>query len=124
MQNIICSFHIGLHRLHREELTAGDLLQRCGVEDIIHAWHRVCNGAGIPDIPDIKLHLIRIRRISGLQLVPHVVLFFFIPAEDPDRSDICRQKVLHYRVSEGSGPACDHQGCAVKCDHVPYSPVI
>ena len=41
VENIVRPLHIGLDGLHREELAGWHLLERSGMEDIIHARHGV-----------------------------------------------------------------------------------
>lgn len=80
--------HIGLDRLKRKELAGGHLLERRCVEDVVHAIHGVFDRSQIADIANEKLDLIRHLGHSGLELMPHVVLFLFIAGEDADFGDI------------------------------------
>ena len=106
-EHVVGADHVGLHGFHGEELAGGHLLQRGGVEDIVHPPHGILHGADIPDIADIVPDLLRHLRHGRLKLVAHIVLLLLVPGEDADLPDIRIQKPPQHRVAEAAGTAGD-----------------
>ena len=117
-QNIVRAYHIRLHRLHREELAARDLLQRRRVEDVVCPGHRAPAALQAPHVPDVELDLVRDIRVLRLVLVPHVVLLLLVPREDPDLRYVGPQKTVQDCVPKTAGTAGDHQCLSCKNAHV------
>ena len=103
LQNIAGSEHIGLHRFKREKLAARHLLQRSGAEHVIDASHHAVNRLPVPDIADVKFDF------GVLQLVPHVVLLFFVTRKNADLPDLAVEKTPQYGVAETAGAAGNQQ---------------
>ena len=101
-QDIIRADDIGLDGLHREELTARDLLQCCGMEDVIHTRHGVATRLQVAYVSDKKLDLVCHVGVFHLVFVTHIVLLLLIAGEDADFSDICTEKAVQHCVTEGS----------------------
>ena len=101
-QNIVRANDIGFDGLHREELTARDLLQCCGMEDVIHARHGIAARLQIAYIADKKLDFMGHIRVFHLVLVTHIVLLLLIAGEDADFSDIRTEEAVQHCVTEGS----------------------
>ena len=118
VQHVVRADDIGLHGLHREELAAGDLLQRRRMEDVIDPAHRALQGRFVPHVADIELDLVRHVRVLRLILVPHVVLFLLIPAEDPDLADVGPEEPPQHRISETPGPPGNHQCLVFENGHI------
>ena len=113
-EHVIRAKDIGFHRLQREKLAGGDLLQRGGVEDVIHPDHRVFQRLQIAHIADVELDLVRNGGIPRLVFMPHVVLLFLIPGENADLADVRLQKAVQHRVAEGAGASGDEECFAGK----------
>ncbi len=94
LQGVFCSQYIGVHGLKRIKLAGRYLFQRSLTEHIIDAAHGRVDTVKIANIAEIKLNLV------VLELVPHVVLFFLVAAEDTDFANICIQE---------STRACRHE---------------
>ena len=107
-QDIVRSDDIGLDGLHREELTARDLLQCCGMEDVIHARHGIAARLQVAYIADKKLDLMGHIRVFHLVFVAHIVLLLLIAGEDADFSDICTEKAIQHCVTEGTCSTSNH----------------
>ena len=101
-QDIVRTDDIGFDGLHREELTARELLQCCGMEDVIHARHGIAARLQVAYVSDKKLDLVCHVRVFHLVLVAHIVLLLLIAGEDADFSDICTEKAVQHCVTEGS----------------------
>lgn len=101
-QDIVRADDIGLDGLHREELTARDLLQCCGMEDVIHARHGIAARLQVAYVSDKKLDLVCHVRVFHLVLVTHIILLLLIAGEDADFSDIRTEEAVQHCVTEGS----------------------
>ena len=109
-QNIISSKHIRFNSLHREELTAGDLLQGCSCENIVNSsTHGYIDTLTVAHIANIEFHFSCLLRILCLQMMTHVILLFLITTENADFPNVGIQKTLQYHVTEGTGAACNQQ---------------
>ena len=86
--------HIGADRFHRIELARRYLLQRRGVEHIVHALDGVVHAVVLPHIADVELDLVVLQRDA------HVFLLLLVPAEDADLGEVRMQKALQYSVAE------------------------
>ena len=107
-QDIVRADDIGLDGLHREELTARDLLQCCGMEDVIHTRHGIAARLQVAYIADKKLDLVRHVRVFHLVFVAHIVLLLLIAGEDADFSDIRTEEAIQHCVTEGSCSSSNH----------------
>lgn len=107
-QDIVRADDIGLDGLHREELTARDLLQCCGMENVIHARHGVAARLQVAYIADKKLDLVCHVRVFHLVFVAHIVLLLLIAREDADFSDICTEKAVQHCITEGTCSTGNH----------------
>ncbi len=67
------------------------------MKNIIHAVHRVPDALLISDIADI------IFDFRIVVLMPHIILFFFISAENANLTDIRIEKPVQHRISKGAG---------------------
>ena len=101
-QDIVRADDIGLNGFHREELTARDLLQCCGMEDVIHARHGVAARLQVAYVSDKKLDLVCHVRVFHLVFVAHIVLLLLIAGEDADFPDVCTEETVQHCVTEGS----------------------
>ena len=117
-EDVVRSDDIGAHGLHREELAAGDLLQRCRVEYVIDPRHRAPAAFEAADVSDVEFDLVRDVRVLGLVFVAHVILFLLVAGEDADLADIRAQEAPEDGVAERSGPAGDHQGLVFEDGHI------
>ena len=113
-EHVVGAHHVGAHSLHGEELTAGHLFERRGMKNIIHPAHRAFHTVGVANVADVKAQLARQLRMGLLDLMAHVVLLFFIAAENADFADVGGEKMLEHRVAEAAGAAGDQQGLAGK----------
>ena len=84
------------------------------MEDVVHAAHGAAHAGDVPHVADVKAQLARQFRVFLLHLVAHVILLFFVPAEDADLADVTCQKMLEHRVAEAAGAAGDEQGLAAE----------
>ena len=100
IQRIICTYHVGLHSLHREELATGHLLQRSSVEHIVNALHRIFQRTLVAHVADVELNLVGYLRHPGREVVTHIVLLLLVAAEDPDLPDVGLQKTVKNCVTE------------------------
>ena len=116
-QDIVRADDIGLDGLHREELTARDLLQCCGMEDVIHARHGVAARLQVAYVSDKKLDLVCHVRVFHLVLVTHIILLLLIAGEDADFSYIRTEKAVQYCVTEGTCSSSNHESFSCKNAH-------
>ena len=107
-QDIVRADDIGLDGLHREELTARNLLQCCGMENVIHARHGIAARLQVAYIADKKLDLVCHVRVFHLVFVAHIVLLLLIAREDADFSDICTEKAVQHCITEGTCSTGNH----------------
>ena len=107
-QDIVRADDIGLYGFHREELTARDLLQCCGMEDVIHTRHGIAARLQVAYIADKKLDFMGHIRVFHLVFVAHIVLLLLIAGEDADFSDICTEKAIQHCVTEGTCSTSNH----------------
>lgn len=56
--------------------------------------HRVFDALQIADVPNIEPDLLKLIGISGLILVPHIILLFLISGKNANLSDIRIQKTV------------------------------
>ena len=124
IQHIVRADDIGLHGLHREELAAGHLLERRGMEHVIHAHHRILQRALVAHIADVKLDLIRHLRHPRLEIVPHVVLLLLVARENADLADVRAEKTVQDGVAEGAGAAGNQQRLVFKYTHDCFAIII
>ena len=116
-EDIICSYHIGFHGLHREEFAARHLLQRGGMEDIVRTGHGAPAAFKAADISDIEFYLVCHIRVFGLVFMAHVILFFLVTGEYPYLRNVCSEETLEDSISETTGTAGNHQGFSCKNAH-------
>ena len=57
MEHVVRADDVGAHGLHGEELAGRDLLERRGVEDVVHAVHGVAHGLRVADVADEEANL-------------------------------------------------------------------
>ena len=112
--------HIRLHRLHREELAAGHLLQRCSVEHIVHALHGIVQCALVTHVADVELNLVGHLWHTCLEVMTHIILFLLIAGEDADLTDIGTKEAIKNGVSETARSACYQQDFVFKDTHNLY----
>lgn len=124
VQHVVRAHDIGLNRLHREELAGRNLLQSCGVEDVVNTMHGVTDRLGIANVTDVELDLLGGLRVLCLKLVAHIVLHLLIPKEDADFLQIGIQEVLQNGRTERAGTASNHKGCIIKCRHCYFLSII
>lgn len=116
-QDIVRTDDIGLDGLHREELTARNLLQCCGMEDIIHTGHGVAARLQVAYVSDKEFDFMGHVRVFHLVFVAHIVLLLLIAGEDTDFSDICTEKAIQYCVTEGTCSSSNHESFSCKNAH-------
>ena len=116
-QDIVRADDIGLDGLHREELTARDLLQCCGMKDVIHTRHGVAARLQVTYITDKELDLVCHIGVFHLILVAHIVLLLLIAGEDADFSDVCTEETVQHCVTEGSCSTGYHKSFTCKNAH-------
>ena len=109
-EHVVGADHVGAHGLHGEELTAGHLLQGCGMEDVVHAPHRAAHAVDLAHVADVKAQLACQLGVLLLDLMAHVILLFLIAGEDADLADVASQEMLEHRVAEAAGAAGDQKG--------------
>src|SRR3546814_15475201 len=73
------------------------------MKNVIHASRSIQDTLIVTHITNIKLQFV------ASVLLTHVILFFFVPAEDADFGDICSQKALQYGIPKRAGPASNHK---------------
>ncbi len=117
VEHIVRADDVRLHGLHREELAGGNLLERCRMEDVVHAGHGVRDGLRVADIADVEFDLVRGFRVLRLELVAHIVLLLFVAGEDADFADVGGKKAAQDGVAEGAGAAGDKKSFPFKCRH-------
>lgn len=117
MQHVVRALHVRAHSLHGEELAGRHLLERSGVEDVVHTRHGVPDGLRIAHIADVKLDLLRMLRVLRLKLVAHVVLLLLVTREDADLAKVGIEEVFEDGRTEGAGAAGDHKSGVVKRRH-------
>ena len=123
-QHVVRADHIGLNRLHREELAARHLLQRRRVEDVVHSRHRAAAALQAPHVSDVELYLVRVLRHTCLVLVAHVVLLLLVPGEDADLRYVCLEEAVEDSIAETARPAGNHKGLTRENAHRMYVFVI
>src|SRR6202035_4251322 len=111
IEHVLRSEHVGAHSLHGMEFTGGHLLQRRGMEAIVHTAHYGGHRALIAHVADVKFEP---RLVVALA---HVVLLLLVAAEDTDFSDIGGEKASQDRVAERAGASGDEQYPIVKHMH-------
>ena len=108
MQHVVRALHVRLHRLHRKEFARRNLLERGGMEDVVHARHSVPDGLRVAHIADVELDLLGGVWMLGLKLMAHIILLLLVTGEDADFLEIGVQEVLEDGGTEGTGTAGDH----------------
>ena len=78
------------------------VFQGCGVDDDIHPHARQLHPGGIPHVAQEE------SQPLTAEFVPHLVLFLFVPAKNPDLFDIALEKATQHRIAEGPRSAGDH----------------
>ena len=86
--------YVRARSLHREELARRNLFQGRRCENIVDPAHRDINGRFVAYVADIELHF------RVLQRMTHVILLFFIPAENADLLDVAIQKATQYCIAK------------------------
>lgn len=81
------------------------------MKEIIHAMNGVFHAGKLAHITNVVFDFII------LVVMAHVILLFFIPAENADFSDIGIQKAFEHRLAKGAGAAGDHQRLAAEGGH-------
>ena len=117
VEDVIGADDVRAHGLHGEELAGGNLLERCGMKDVVHARHGVTDGLGIADITDVKLHLLGVLRVLCLKLMTHIVLLLLVTGEDTDLLQVGVQEVLQNGRAKRTSTTSNHKGCVIKCRH-------
>ena len=84
------------------------MLQRSGVEHIVHAVERRRDAVVVADVADVELQL-RTRVTE-----PHVFLLLLVTAEDTDLGDVGIEKPVENGVAERAGSAGDQKRLASK----------
>ena len=123
-EHVVRAYQIGLNRLHREELAARHLLQRRGVEDVIHSRHRAAAALQTADVSDVELYFVRVLRHTCLVLVAHVVLLLLVSGEDADLRYVCLEEAVEDSIAETARPAGNHKGLTRENAHRMYVFVI
>ena len=108
VQNVVRADDVGAHSLHGEELAGGYLLERSGVEDIVHPRHGIAHGLRIAHVADVELDLLGVLRLLRLKLMAHIVLLLLVAGEDADLLEVGIQEVLEDGGTKGTGSAGDH----------------
>ena len=101
LQHVVRANHVGLHRLQREKLATGHLLQGSRREHVVHAVHHAVHRLAVANVADVELHL------GVLQVVTHVILLLLIPRKYADFLDVAVQKATEDGVAETAGAAGD-----------------
>ena len=114
IQRIIRTNHIGLDGFHREELTAGHLLQGCCMEDIIDSLHGIVQGAPVAYVTDIELNFACDLGHTRLEVVTHIVLLLLVAGEDTDLADVGLEETVEYCVAEAAGASGDEEDFVFK----------
>ena len=70
------------------------------MENVVDLWHGILARLQIAHIADIELDLVGDIGIFGLILVPHIVLFLLVAAENAYLPDIGIEKPPQHRVAE------------------------
>ena len=100
-KHVLRPLDVGARRLHREELTRGNLLERRGREHVVHAAHGDVHRLLVAHVADIELDL------GVLQPVTHVVLLLLVAREDADLPDVAVQEAAEDGVAERPRAAGD-----------------
>ena len=108
IHDILGAEHVGLDRFHRIKLAGRNLLQRCCVKNVIHAFHRIVDAVVIPYIANVELELGSVQRDA------HILLLLLVTTEDADFADIGFDEALEHGIAKGAGTAGDHQGLVGK----------
>ena len=129
-EDVVRSDNVCAHGLHREELAARDLLQRCRVEYIIDPRHRAPATLEAPHVPYVEFDLVRNVRVLRLVLVPHVVLLLLVSRENADLSHVRAQEPPQHSIPERPGPTGNQKclvfeyGHIVRCIRFHFSAVV
>ena len=91
--------HIGLDRLHREELARWNLLERRGVKDQVHVAGGLVDAAVVAHITEHELDPRVVDRDA------HLVLLQLVAAENPNFRCASRQQPAHHGRAERSSAA-------------------
>ena len=117
-EDVVRSDDVGAHGLHREELAARDLLQRCRVEYIIDPRHCAPATLEAPHVPDVEFDLVRNVRVLRLVLVAHVVLLLLVSRENADLPHVRAKESPQHSIPERPGPTGNHQGLVFENGHM------
>ena len=82
MEDVFSPDDVGPYRLHGEKFAGGHLLQRSGMEHVVHPLHGLLHALVASCIANIKFQLRIFIRF------PHVILLFFVAAEHADLPDL------------------------------------
>ena len=113
-QHVVGPEHVGLHRLEREELAAGHLLQGRRVENVVHPVHSVLDAREVAHVADVELDLVGRLGALGLELVTHVVLFFLVAAENTDFADVRLEEAVEHGIAETARAAGNQESLATE----------
>ena len=108
VEDVVRADDVGAHSLHGEELTGRHLLERRGVEDVVHPRHGVAHGLRVAHVADVELDLFGVLRVLCLQLVAHVVLLLLVAGEDANLLEVGVQEVPENGGTKAAGSAGDH----------------
>ena len=78
VKDVVSADHVGLDGFHGEEFATGDLLEGCGVEDVIYSMYCGLQRGFVADVAYVKLNLVCHVRVGSLVFVAHVILFFLV----------------------------------------------
>ena len=117
MQDVIGADDVGLYSLHWEKLTGRDLLQSCGVENVVNTGHCITDRLRVTDITNVELDLLGIFRMLSLKLMTHIILLLFVTGKDADFFQVRIQKVLQNSRAKRTSTTGNHKGCVIKCRH-------
>ena len=109
IEGVVCTDDVGLDSFHREELTAGHLLQGCCMEDVVDALHGIAERTLVAYVADIELYLACYLGHTSLEVMAHVVLLLLVATEDTDLADIGLEKTIENCVAEAAGASGDEE---------------
>ena len=103
---------------HGEELARRHLLQRRGMEHVIHPLHGIMKSGFVAHVAYVELDLVRHLGHTGLEVVAHVVLLLLVAAEDPDLAYVGAEEAVEHRIAKTARATRYQQHLVFKNTHV------